>query len=64
MRNRSTLQQTTVISWAIGTVVAQTGCAPTEALAQMEARAVETSSTLDELAVDIVERRVRFDRAP
>ena len=62
MRNRSDLYQSAVISSAVGTVVAQTGCAPGQALALMETRAVETSRTLDEIAVDVAERRVHFDR--
>ena len=63
MRNTSMLDQSAVISWAVGTVVAQTGCTPGQALTLMQAHATETSRTLDEIAVDVAERRIRFDRA-
>jgi hypothetical protein len=37
-------------------------CTLDQAVALMEQRATETSRTLDDIAVDVVERRIRFGK--
>jgi AmiR/NasT family two-component response regulator len=59
MRLRADFHQNTIVAWAAGTVVAQVNCTLDEAVALMEQRAVETQRSLDEIAVDVVERRIR-----
>jgi hypothetical protein len=49
------------VARAAGVVVAQTGCSAPEALGLMRERVARTSSTMHEMAVAVIERRVRFD---
>jgi hypothetical protein len=49
------------VARAAGVVVGQTGCSAPEALALMRARVVRTGHTMQEIAVAVIERRVRFD---
>jgi hypothetical protein len=58
---RTDFDHNTIVAWAAGTVVAQVNCTLDQAFALMEQRATETSRTLDNIAVDVVERRIRFD---
>ena len=46
---------------AQGMVAAQVGCTLEEALRLIAARADATDLTLDEVAVAVIERRIRFD---
>ncbi len=57
---RADLDHNTIVPWAAGTVVAQVNCTLDQALALMEQRATETSRTLEDIAADVVERRIRF----
>jgi hypothetical protein len=49
-----------LVAWAAGTVAAQVGCTFAEAVGLMEDRAADTHRTLEEIALDAVERRIRF----
>ncbi len=49
-----------LVAWAAGSVAAQVGCTFDEAVTLMEERAAETGRALDEIALDAVERRIRF----
>ena len=62
MRPRAAFDHNTLVAWAAGTVVAQMNCTLDQAVALMEQRATETSRTLDDIAVDVVERRIRFGK--
>ena len=64
MRHESDLEHNTLVAWAAGTVAAQVGCTFRQAVALMESRAAETHRTLDEIALDAAERRLRFDELP
>ena len=61
MRFRADFDLNTTVAWAAGTVVAQVNCTFDEAVVLMEQRATEACRTLDDIAVDVVERRIRFD---
>jgi hypothetical protein len=60
MRTGPDFEQSMLVAWAAGTVAAQVGCTFFEAVELMEERAAETARTLDEIALDAVERRIRF----
>jgi hypothetical protein len=49
------------VARAAGVVVAQTGCSAPEALGLMRERVTDTGRTMQEIAVAVIERRVRFD---
>src|SRR5262245_5735589 len=49
------------VARAAGVVVAQTGCSAPEALGLLRSRAVHGGRTMQDLAVSVIERRVRFD---
>jgi hypothetical protein len=49
------------VARAAGVVVAQTGCSAPEALGLMRERVARTGRTMQETAVEVIERRVRFD---
>ena len=49
------------VARAAGVVVAQTGCSAPEALSLMRDRVACTGRTMQEMAVAVIERRVRFD---
>jgi len=49
------------VARAAGVVVAQTGCSAPEAFGLMRERVARTGRTMQETAVDVIERRVRFD---
>jgi hypothetical protein len=49
------------VARAVGVVVAQTGCSPSEALAVLLAAAEASGCAIDRTAVAIIERRLRFD---
>lgn len=46
---------------AIGLVAAQAGCSVGAALARLHARAAQKHESLERLARDVLEQRVRFD---
>jgi len=46
---------------AQGMVSVQAGCSVDEALALMQATARETGNTLDEVADEVISRRLRYD---
>jgi len=60
MQNEPEFEHDMLVAWAAGTVAAQVGCTFYEAVTLMEERAAETGRTLDEIALDAVERRLRF----
>jgi AmiR/NasT family two-component response regulator len=62
MRFRADFHHNTIVAWAAGTVVAQVNCTLDQAVELMEQRAVETRRTLDDIAVDVVERRILFGK--
>ena len=49
------------VARAAGVVVAQTGCSAPEALGLMRDGVTHTGRTMQEMAVAVIERRVRFD---
>src|SRR3954469_21837923 len=49
------------VARAAGVVVAQTGCRPFEALQILRAACGASGRPMDEIAVAVIERRVRFD---
>jgi len=49
------------VARAAGVVVAQTGCSAPEALGLMRERVAGNGHSMQELAVAVIERRVRFD---
>src|SRR5438552_11059651 len=49
------------VARAAGVVVAQSGCSAPEALCLMRERVTGTGRTMQEIAVAVIERRVRFD---
>ncbi len=48
------------VARAVGVVVAQAGCSPSEALAVLLAAAEAAGLTIEATAVAVIERRVRF----
>ena len=48
------------VTQASGMVSAQASCTCAEAIVMMNARAVETHHTLDEIAVSVLDRTMRF----
>jgi hypothetical protein len=60
MQNEPAFEHDMLVAWAAGTVAAQVGCTFHEAVGLMEERAADTGRTLDEIALDAVERRIRF----
>ena len=60
MRTGPDFEHNMLVAWAAGTVAAQVGCTFPEAVELMEERATESGRTLDEIALDAVERRIRF----
>jgi AmiR/NasT family two-component response regulator len=49
------------IHQATGMVAAQVGCDIDEALARLRIRATATGRTLEDMALDVLDREVRFD---
>jgi AmiR/NasT family two-component response regulator len=52
------------VAQASGMVSVQAGCTPDQALALMNARAEKCGRKVEEIAVAVVERRIRFDSPP
>jgi hypothetical protein len=61
----------TVIEWtglgddvarAVGVVVAQAGCSPSDALALLLGAAEASGCSIERTAVSVIDRRLRFDR--
>jgi hypothetical protein len=52
------------VARAAGVVVAQIGCRPFEALQILRAACDASGRPMDEIAVAVIERRVRFDHYP
>jgi hypothetical protein len=50
------------VARAVGVVVAQAGCTPSDALALLLAAAEASRTSVEQAAVSVLERRVRFDR--
>ncbi len=55
-------QVTAEVHQATGMIAAQLNCDPLEALAQMIVRARDENIALDELARDVIDRRVKFSQ--
>ena len=49
---------------AIGMVMVQADCTADEALALLEQRARALDRTLDEIAEEVIDRKIRFDHHP
>jgi len=49
------------VARAAGVVIAQTGCSAPEALGLLRERVARSGHTMREMAVAVIERRVRFD---
>ena len=61
MEHASDCGQNLLVAWAAGTVAAQVKCTLSQATELIEARVRETHASLDELVLDIIDRRVRFE---
>jgi AmiR/NasT family two-component response regulator len=50
-----------IVNQACGMVAEQVRCATDEAIVLMQARAVETDQSLEQIAMSVVLRKLRFD---
>ena len=49
------------VARAVGVVVAQAGCSPSDALAWLLAAAEASGRSVEQIAVSVIDRRLRFD---
>jgi AmiR/NasT family two-component response regulator len=60
MRTQPHFDHSTTVAFAAGIVAAQAGCTFDEALARMRDRGARSGTTLEEIAIAVCERRIKF----